>query len=69
MPEYEARRVTGGVVNPGDKITNFRGEPAEFVRVERGPEPGKSALVEVSRNGTRRTFYSDVYGLKVVEVK
>lgn len=39
--------VNGRCIQPGERLTSFRGEPATFIRVSRAPEPGKSGKIIV----------------------
>lgn len=71
MSGYVVTDEEGRVVKPGDTVTSFRGENAEFVRVARGASLGHSALVEVFWKGTEvsvpttHTYYAQVFGLSV----
>lgn len=59
---------SGREVQPGDLVTDFRGEDAIFAQVTRGPVSGKSAKVAVHYlDGSEREFYAHVYGLAVTE--
>lgn len=50
----------------GDTIKDFRGELWVFRKVTRGPSEGRSAKVEVQKDGEIREFYSTVFpGLEV----
>jgi len=60
-----------GELVEGDEIIDFRGDPHIFLKVTRGPEPGRSAKVEVTdlerTPGYSREFYSTVFpGLEVL---
>lgn len=64
---------TGRPVNAGDTVTSFRGEPATFEHVSRGPLPDKSAKVVVRwlhQSGDvatgQREYYAGVFRLDVV---
>lgn len=53
----------------GDTIKDFRGEDWRFKRVTRGPQPGRSAKVEVTDMAefATREFYAEVFpGLEVI---
>jgi hypothetical protein len=64
---YRVTRDDGTVVRPGDTVRSFRDEPAEFVGVTRGPEPGRSAKVTVRVGGATRERYAGAYDLTVTE--
>jgi hypothetical protein len=53
---------TKEIVNPGDAVTNFRGESGVFKCMSREPLPGKSGKVIV--NG--REYYDRVWDLEII---
>lgn len=68
----EADDATGTartVIQRGDTVTSFRGDPATFVTATRESMPGRSGKVLVDLpNGDRREYNDRVYGLTVVAV-
>ena len=57
---------TGNEVKPGDTIRDFRGTPAIFEWVSRGPSNGREAKVVVREaNGQTYEYYASVYNLTV----
>lgn len=71
---FRVTRKDGTLVNPGDTVTSFRGIVATFVRVERGPLPGRSARVVVSHGDITgsvndRSYYAEVYDLVVTPLR
>lgn len=69
---YKVTEVaTGRTVAPGDTVTDFRGRAWAFVRVERGPESSRPAVVTVCEPESKvdsrsdRSFYDRVFGLRV----
>jgi len=70
-PVYRVTDRDGNVIEPGDRITDFRGDPAWFQGVARGPEYNGTAKVVTSDGtpgGERRERYATVYGLTVTPV-
>lgn len=57
---------TDQIVNPGDTVTDFRGDTDTFKRATRARIPGKSGKVMV--NGSPIEYYDGVFGLEVREV-
>jgi hypothetical protein len=64
---FKVTREDGTEVRPGDRVTDFRGEEHVFVRVERGPQEGRSAKVRVE--GSPIAYYSTVFQLTVEEIE
>jgi len=66
VPNGHLWRVTnkeGAIVNPGDTVTDFRGETATYQGVARGPEPERMAKVIVDG----REYYASVFDLTVTD--
>lgn len=61
---------TGEVVPIGSEITDFRGDKAILVSVDRVRIPGKSGMItyELPDGKPGRCVYDKVFGLEVVEV-
>lgn len=56
-------------VQPGDTVTDFRGETAEFLSVTRGVEYNGTAKVSTRRKGfPARESYATVFNLRVETV-
>lgn len=62
---FKVTRLDGSEVKAGDKVTSFRGEEFTFVKVTRGPVPGKSAKVMTRESCVE--YYAGVFDLTVVE--
>lgn len=71
MSGYTVTDRDGRVVTPGDTVTSFRGEPARFVCVTRGPEYNGTAKVAVAwpDESDSREYYAQVFGLTVASSK
>lgn len=67
--KLRATNLDGTLVNVGDTITDFRGDTAILISIDRANMPGKSGKVTVLYNGNRGTYYSSVFNLIIVEVK
>src|ERR1044072_1896475 len=61
---FTVKTKDGTPVNPGDEITDFRGDKWTFGQITRAPEPGKSAKIAVN---DQCEFYATVFDL-VVEI-
>lgn len=60
---------TGEVVPIGSEITDFRGDKAILVSVDRVRIPGKSGKITYrTADGRGRCVYDKMFGLEVVEV-
>lgn len=60
---------TGEIVPIGSEITDFRGDKAILVSVDRVRIPGKSGKITYrTADGRGRCVYDTVFGLEVVEV-
>lgn len=60
---------TGEVVPIGSEITDFRGDKAILVSVDRVRIPGKSGKITYrTADGRGRCVYDRVFGLEAVEV-
>lgn len=62
----------GTIVQPGDTVTDFRGDTATFVLATRARIPGKSGLVVTERTAPsgakyQRESYDGVFDLIVTE--
>jgi hypothetical protein len=68
MAVFEVKDQKGFDIGAGDYVRDFRGNLWTFEKVTRGPEPGRSAKVEVSQDGDRREFYCTVFDLEVTEL-
>ncbi|WP_294180949.1 hypothetical protein [uncultured Schumannella sp.] len=64
---FKVTKEDGTEVRPGDRVTDFRGEEHVFVRVERGPQEGRSAKVQVE--GSPIAYYATVLKLTVEELE
>lgn len=70
MPTYLVQREDGSEVKRGDVVVSFRGERYYLDAVTRGPQPGKSAKVQVRTKwpiGTASEFYAGIFNLTVTE--
>lgn len=67
-----ATDANGNIVKPGDRVTDFRGDQAIFVKATRAPSDGRTGKVEVTGQageGTLpREYYMGVFNLTVKEV-
>jgi hypothetical protein len=59
--------ITGKLINPGETITSFRGEPHVFKYISRAPEAGKTGKIIVSLpNSTQELeFYPSVFNCHI----
>lgn len=65
--KYTVTDRDGNTVKAGDRIVDFRGNPATFVSVTRGAEYNGTPKVLVrAASGWAREFYATVYDLEVV---
>lgn len=66
MTTYLVRDKEGRVINKGDQVLTFRGEPAIFKGVPRG---GRRILVEIVGDPLgAREFFPSVCGLVITQV-
>lgn len=68
MDKYTVTDRDGNVINVGDKILDFRGDPAYFRGVSRGPEYNGTAKVLSVQDADRfseQENYADVFNLTV----
>jgi len=59
------REDDGAEIQPGDTITDFRGDTAVFAAATRAREPGRSGLVLTQDGGE---YYDKVFRLRVVDL-
>lgn len=77
MPLQAFNVETGEAVEIGDTVTDFRGDIATLISVDRARQPGKSGLVSVRWDAYRQPghdagvwdYYDNVFGLEVREVE
>jgi len=75
MSKYRVKNASGNEIQTGDEVISFRGVPAEFVGVERGPEHNRTAKVRVkfgapdSPDRTVRSYYASVFDLTVSPIE
>ena len=68
VDSWDVKDRDGRIIREGDTIVDFRGEEAEFVRVQRYPRPGKQALIHAKYpDGWEHDYYASVFGLIVQE--
>lgn len=66
MSTYRVTDANGHEVVEGSQITDFRGDPATFVQVSRGPEyNGTSKVIVKDPCGNSHEYYERVFGLTV----
>lgn len=61
----------GTVINPGDKLYSFRGEPYIFVKILKVPEgnsSGKITMRHVEEGGYAQDFYPSVFNCHIEKV-
>ena len=69
---FIVNRANGDYVLPGDVVTSFRGERAEFLSATRAQGPGHTGKVLVKwldgNAGVTAEYYDIVFGLAVKEI-
>ena len=73
VPAVATDRATGLIVEIGDTVMSFRGEPAILTYVSRAGLPGKSGkvcvrAVDAPDDTFSREYYDKVFNLKVVSI-
>ncbi len=60
-------KESGRPIGYGVTVTDFRGDPAEFVRATRANDDSRDGKVTVRKDGVPREYYARVFGLTVAE--